>query len=284
MKKRRKQQKKTFVELKKLINLKKELQKSKNDVETRAKLNQDVAMFNETIHEVRKLNNQIKASIGQLGSKVKDLNKGSDYLEQTRQITNICKSLAANSSLLSIRMDAYDVLLNPQTLEKDMFVNMNVYSKIEKVYKCLYAQRKEKNVDVRMNGYSTLQFHLNNQMELAFFIIIENAIKYTYNGAKIDIYFTTYEHNSDLEVVFKNWGIKPDKDEENRLFERGFRSSKAKSAKINGSGLGLFILSQICDANNVIMDIAILDDNYYYDGLRYSPFALTLKFMNNKHF
>lgn len=63
-----------------------------------------------------------------------------------------------------------------------------------------------------------------------------------------------------------------------QLTERGFRSKNAKNAKIKGRGLGLFILQQICEVNHVLLNIVVKEDNYYVDGIRYSPFIITLQF------
>ncbi len=243
------------------------------------RLASDSRLLNETLHEVRKLNNQIKALIEQLKTKIQIIQKGPDD-GKTKEIENIFKTLQANTSLLSIRMNAYDAIFNPEILAKDMCVPLNVYSKVEKVYKCLYAAKKEKGVSVNLLGNSNQTFLLNNTVELAFFIIIENAIKYSYPTSNIDICFLPDSWGTTLDVEFKNWGLRPAKADMPRLAERGFRSDVAKASKIPGSGLGLYILQKICAVNKIEHDIHLLDECHFYEGCKYSPFVVTLHFRN----
>ena len=65
------------------------------------------------------------------------------------------------------------------------------------------------------------------------------------------------------------------------MTERGFRSKKiVDSKKYDGRGIGLFILNTICQIIGVKLRITIGTDNKYYNGYRYSPFIVELKFDN----
>lgn len=241
---------------------------------------QNLALFNDTLHEVRKLNNQIKAGIDRLNSLMKQMNLESCNEADLKDFHNIRKTLNANASLLSIRMNSYDVFLNPESLYADMSVELGVYSKIEKVYKSLYAFRKEKGVDVQLRGESNQKFLLNSMIELAFFVIIENAIKYSMPTSIINIEFLPNEKEKKLIVKFVNWGIKPKQDEIPHLVNRGNRSERAIRAGIKGNGLGLFILSQICQVNKVKLEIDVKKETKSYDGLIYAPFCVSLLFQS----
>lgn len=232
-------------------------------------------LIDDTIHEIRKINNQINKN-------VIDLSKGIDdvgiYDENTdRFIHNTLKTLDANSSLLSIRMDAYDIMFNPASMGKELDVMMGVYAKVEKVYKCLYPSKKEKDITVNMIGGSEKKFRLRNSMELAFFIIIENAIKYSPVNQNIDIKFT--DKRNGLEVQFVNWAICPRDDEMDSLTERGYRSQKILGkSQYKGSGLGLYLLKQICETNNVEYKFDKRDKTLIQAGVIYNPFSVTLIF------
>ncbi len=237
-------------------------------------LNQNISLLNETLHEVRKINNQLKSSALQLSNALRSVYiDGYKYTE----IENIRKNIEANTSLLSIRMDTYDMILNPNSVKDDMVVPITIYKKIEKVYKCLYAQRKEKDIDVKMDGHTDRSFRLSNTIELAFFIIIDNAIKYSPVNEEVLIEFLDCVHS--LEVTFTNWGILPNAGEMTHIRERGFRSQKViDETNIDGSGLGLYLLQQICDSNNVKLDIHIGNGSRRVKGLAYAPFVVKLTF------
>ena len=237
-------------------------------------LKQNISLLNETLHEVRKINNQLKSSALQLSNALRSV-----YIDTYKytEIENIRKNIEANTSLFSIRMDTYDMILNPNSVKDDMVVPITIYKKIEKVYKCLYAQRKEKEIDVQMDGHTDRSFRLNNTIELAFFIIIDNAIKYSPVKEEVRIEFLDCVHS--LEVTFTNWGIRPNVGEMAHIRERGFRSQKViDETNIEGSGLGLYLLQQICDSNNVKLDIHIGNGSQMIKGLSYAPFVVKLTF------
>ena len=231
-------------------------------------------MLNETLHEVRKINNQLKSSALQLSNALQYACIDSN---NSTEIENIRKNIEANTSLLSIRMDTYDMILNPDSIKDDMVVPISIYKKIEKIYKCLYAQRKVKDIDVKMYGHTDRSFRLNNTIELAFFIIIDNAIKYSPVSEELKIEFLDCVHS--LEVTFTNWGIRPNVGEMAHIRERGFRSQKViDETSIDGNGLGLYLLQQICDSNNVKLDIHIGKGRQIVKGLNYAPFVVKLTF------
>lgn len=61
--------------------------------------------------------------------------------------------------------------------------------------------------------------------------------------------------------------------------ERGFRSQKViDETSIDGSGLSLYLLQQICDSNNVKLDIHIGKGRQIVKGLNYAPFVVKLTF------
>ena len=93
-------------------------------------------LLDDTLHEIRKINNQIKANTLEISRIIDSLfieDEGTD-----KHLHNTLKTLEGNASLLSIRMDAYDLALNPSSGDDEMEADIGVYSKIEKVYKCLY--------------------------------------------------------------------------------------------------------------------------------------------------
>lgn len=232
-------------------------------------------LIDDTIHEIRKINNQINKNVSDLSKGIDDIVIYDD--NNDRFIRNTLKTLDANSSLLSIRMDAYDILFNPASMGNELDVMMGVYAKVEKIYKCLYPSKKEKNLSINLIGGSEKKFRLRNSMELAFFIIIENAIKYSPINQNIDIKFT--DNREGLEVQFVNWAICPKDDEMNRLTERGYRSQNINGKQqYKGSGLGLYLLKQICEANNVEFNLDKENKVYHYTGVTYNPFVVTLSF------
>lgn len=243
------------------------------DFETKKSyFNQEVQTLNDTLHEVRKISNQLKSSSEQLNQALKGLNG-----DKTKEIDNIRLNLIANCDLLSIRLNAYDMIVNSSLQEQSLPIDIPVYRNVEKVYKCLHNFRKKRNVFVEMKGESVASFRARSIIEVGLFIIIENAIKYSPEGEKVIILFNEYK--SELEVKFQNWGPNVKPKELSLLLQRGYRSETVTNiGNIAGSGIGLYLLEKICKSNNINLDIRVGDDMKNIDGWIYKPFIVTLKF------
>lgn len=261
---------------KELDERERELKEKEDRINEREKIaDTDRKVLEDTLHELRKINNQIKGNILELEKLIDGHIEEDGYSE--RHINNALKTIEGNSSLLSIRMDAYDILYNPASINTELDLMIGVYSKVEKVYKCLYPSKKEKKLDVILKGGSEKKFRLRNSIELAFFIIIENAIKYSPEGEKITISFV--EKAGELSVQFENWGICPAVEEIPLLTHRGFRASSiSENTNYTGSGLGLYLLDQICHTNQVEYGIMVDNICKHYNGIKYNPFVVTLRF------
>lgn len=237
---------------------------------------QDQQLLNDTLHEVRKLNAQIKASVEQLSTAMSGL-------DCTKEIEDIRRNLEANSNLLSLRLNTYDMIVNPDTAINGVTAPIPVFKKFEKMYKCLYALRKKNNIEVKMycstRDESTFVFRGKDNLELGLFIIVENAMKYSLEKRIIEIEFE--EYSTKLIVRCKNWGLKLKDDELSKITQRGYRGKMVVSkADIQGSGLGLYLLTQICDENGVDLQFRVGEERYSYDGWQYSPFIVELTFVN----
>lgn len=232
-------------------------------------------LLDDTLHEIRKINNQIKANTLQLSTTLEAISIEDDGID--KHVHNTLKTLDGNTSLLSIRMDAYDLTLNPASSGSEIEADLGVYSKVEKVYKCLYYNKKSKDLTIHLRGNTDRKYRLRNSIELAFFIIIENAIKYSPRGNEISINFV--EQGENLNVEFENLAICPKLEELPHLTDRGYRSEGARKLRdIKGNGLGLFLLKNICHSNNVKYQFIIKENSKLIEGKTYNIFCVVLTF------
>ncbi len=86
------------------------------------------------------------------------------------------------------------------------------------------------------------------KMKIAFSDLIDNALKYTKAGGKIEIILGKGT-NGNLEAEVKDNGIGiPEKDQE-KVFSKFFRGDEAIKIDTEGKGLGLFITKNIIEAH-----------------------------------
>lgn len=82
-------------------------------------------------------------------------------------------------------------------------------------------------------------------MKQVFSNLIENAIKYSQEGAKILV--STEEVDGKIQVQVADQGIGIEQSELNNVFMKFYRSQNVKNSPIKGSGLGLFLAKYFVD-------------------------------------
>lgn len=83
-------------------------------------------------------------------------------------------------------------------------------------------------------------------------ILLDNALRHSDKGSCITISLKK-NNNNDIVLLVKNYGDEIPKDEEEKIFERFYRVSKARERKDNRYGLGLAIAKSIVIKHNGII-------------------------------
>ena len=115
------------------------------------------------LHEVRKINSNLQDSIDSI-----DFDK----------VPQVVQEIWAQANLLSIRLRCYDYEVNPDIITNTGKFNFPVYKKIDKIRKTLRDACKDKNLTIKLKKNTFLAYRGHDILEVAFFIILENAIKY----------------------------------------------------------------------------------------------------------
>lgn len=255
------------------------IDKNKDSFESMASQTQEVNeltlnrnVLDNTIHEIRKLNTQLKWFINRFSSHLNNLRGKTEVME------NLGLDIYSIANLMSIRLDSYDLEVNPELNLKSGKRDIPIYRKIEKVYKCLGTLTRKKNIIIKLENNSHNSFSAHNIIEIGFFIVLENAIKYSPDNEIVIVRFN--ELSDRLLVTFRNWGPAPDSSEKKALTQRGFRSKAVEDLGIEGRGIGLYLLNQICAINEINLEIKIENENKFINGVRYSPFIVSMSFEN----
>lgn len=114
---------------------------------------------------------------------------------------------------------------------------------------------KKQTFEAKKRGH-TLSFHqlgdippvfiARDRLEQILTNVLSNAIKYTPDGGKIEIFAKKLYSNAYIKIKDNGIGI-PAKDLD-RIFERFYRVDKARSRDLGGTGLGLAIAKEIIQA------------------------------------
>lgn len=83
--------------------------------------------------------------------------------------------------------------------------------------------------------------------------LVENAVKYSHPGGKVEIALITDERQARLSVADQGIGIAPE--DQTRIFDRFFRTDVARAHTKKGTGLGLAICEWIAEAHHGRIDV-----------------------------
>jgi len=226
--------------------------------------------INSTIHEVRKLNGDIKAQMDEAGQELKK-KAGANLDFVAYRIENAF----ATSMLVTTRLDFYDYQSNPEIVTAGRMVPTPIYKKFQKTMHCLRAGAKQNGVTIAITGSCTATIEAYKIFELLPVVLIENAVKFAPKGTQIDIEFLD---TRPVIVEISSLGPLLDDGEEIRVFEKGYRGNHAKKLT-SGTGIGLNFAKWICDLHRVT--ISVKSDRgriTNLSGVPNAPFAVRLKF------
>ncbi len=131
----------------------------------------------------------------------------------------------------------------------DAVKRINVAMVINEVVGTIFQMASEKGIQIAFpesDVVATVEIN-PDRMRDVFLNLIENALKYTPMGGKITIRLAVGEM---VEISIADTGIGIPEDHVGKVFSRFYRADNAKRVDPNGSGLGLYIVKRIVEANN----------------------------------
>lgn len=108
----------------------------------------------------------------------------------------------------------------------------------------------EKNINLAMSGDESLHIMADRErISQLLLILIDNAIKYTPAGGKVDVLITR-TRTTTVTILVNDTGEGISEQERKLIFERFYRIDKARSREEGGTGLGLPIAKWIVDVHD----------------------------------
>lgn len=194
-----------------------------------------------TIHNIK---NTIR-TISELTGTVKYFD---DYEVDTKNYRNLLDGI----DLIRTILDYHDA-----RVYGDRIVSFSDYIKphrmILKLKKLLETEAKHKRIKFKFDGDPEIHiFNDSKRMYLIFFILLENAIKYSLNNSQISIIFKDLDYKT-TSVIIKNTTEYISDEEIKHIFERGYRCGNSENH--NGSGFGMEILYNLLKSTDTKCDI-----------------------------
>lgn len=167
-----------------------------------------------------------------------------DFLERMRQqLDKIDWILQSLFKMVKLEQDVIRFETEPASLKETLVSALSsVYEKAEK-----------KEIRIVTEPFPDRLLEHNPKWTAEVFAnILENAVKYSKNGSQIEIQVRPLELFT--EIRFRDHGIGIRKEEQNRIFQRFYRSRDVENRE--GSGIGLYLSRMILDKEKGYMTVA----------------------------
>ena len=170
-----------------------------------------------------------------MSAKDKNENKKTDFIKRINAEALRMKELVLNMLTLS-RMEAnWQETIDEKIDLKDIILNVFESNKIKS---------QKRNINIELDIESAIIIANKEKITEVVNNLVDNAIKYTDDGGEIKIIL---KKNGDKAIfTVKDNGCGIESKYLNRIFERFFRVKNEKYLKVQGTGLGLTIVKNIC--------------------------------------
>ena len=170
-----------------------------------------------------------------MSAKDKNENKKTDFIKRINAEALRMKELVLNMLTLS-RMEAnWQETIDEKIDLKDIILNVFESNKIKS---------QKRNINIELYIESAIIIANKEKITEVVNNLVDNAIKYTDDGGEIKIILKNNKDKAIFTVKDNGCGI--ESKYLNRIFERFFRVKNEKYLKVQGTGLGLTIVKNIC--------------------------------------
>ncbi len=154
-----------------------------------------------------------------------------------------------NQRMLKLINDLLDVTKIEMGNLTIAFKPVDLKSIAEQTVKDLAPLAKANNVGIKFSAEENLPFVLSDpeKCQMVFSNLIENAVKYSKGRGEVEI--SMRREGDSILTDIKDQGVGIPKTQQKNIFQKFFRSDNVMKHQTVGSGLGLFIVKAIVDAN-----------------------------------
>ncbi|WP_069130584.1 sensor histidine kinase [Rhodohalobacter halophilus] len=199
--------------------------------------------FADITHEIRNPLHTISGSLEML-----ELNSLTDEQREHYLKTAARQAERINRLFVDLKtLQHYDS--DSHFIEKQNFDIKEIVTQVVSIYR---VKAKEKGIEIKYEGDSARVYADPNKIEQVLENLISNAVKYT-NRGKIKV--RVEKGSDDCSVFIDDTGIGISNEHLDRLFDRFYRTDKARSRDKGGTGLGLAVVKSILSAHGTDIQV-----------------------------
>ncbi len=199
------------------------------------------------VHEFRNVNNDLYNTAYFLQQA---LSNGSNI---TQAYVEMAKSVVQLSEMMKSRSDIFDVITNPSIASiRDQ--SIHVYRAFDRARKSIISSSASRKLKLLIDGLSNSRAKAVQMFDVVPYILLQNAVKYSPDG--LDVQINVVEDDTYIYATVSSWGPVLQEGERSKVFQPGFRGSRAELFESQGSGMGLFVIKRLidfCDEASVSM-------------------------------
>lgn len=176
------------------------------------------------------------------------------------------RALIKTSSLLVDTFDLLEIYLNPDAAAFGQTRSIEIYKLLDKLTKIAgLARSQEHRPLVRLIGNTRRAYDIYESFKLIPFVLIDNAQKYSRQGGSVTVQVA--ESGTSIEVSVNSEGALLSPEEQQSVFERGYRGAAALKAHPSGMGLGLYIAKTVARAHGFQIRVTSIPEGFEIGGI-----------------
>lgn len=165
-------------------------------------------------------------------------------------LPNDLKKIYKSTVLLVDSLESSEIYFNPESARFGKKKQTDVYRLVDKLTKILDMD-VSKSSKFQIQGHVDKQYYTYESFKIILLSIMQNAQKYNKEN-HISVRFDEGENELFVDVISR--GVFLGKNDIDKIFKRGYRSSKIKHSN-KGSGLGLYIAKIVADAHGFPINV-----------------------------
>ncbi len=236
------------------------------------------------VHNMKSLNAHIQQEVYNVIPQEKLVNSLENKIEV---IENLIKSRTKDSAkaILKILHSSTGLKMEFSVYSKLFHSNPTLSKNIHSIHKVLlnilygfFPDFTDRHIKVNVSQSYAKGYFDYESVHVAFYYVLENAVKYVKNDSEINIYFENNE--SELYIYFEMISLKILEDEKDKIFDEGYSGSYAKEKKLSGTGLGMSRAKKILELNEGTISIKTSSDDIYSEDYQKNTIKITLPMAN----